>query len=267
MLFRYEAPHSGAFSLLCKLYTVFLSLKFMQRLHLFWVILLLWIIASCREPSKTAKAFEDISGLFESGKYTFYVYEMDIDPELQKVFNRYWISVSENREWYIEYLKNNKHGDTIPYHEKFGITEEEYDQLTPQLNSTGFIVSDSFGVRVKKTKDNIVFDVKDGYTILNKIKIDCENEKIFVYDNEVFYQKEINTKNDAPIFWSGYEWMLESGKKEWIIYDKNANYYFIGLTIGRIINNKKTLLSVSMIHYEKGEPKLNFTLMGFFDKR
>jgi hypothetical protein len=61
--------------------------------------------------------------------------------------------------------------------------------------------------------------------------------------------------------------MLESGKKEWIIYDKNANYYFIGLTIGRIINNKKTLLSVSMIHYEKGEPKLNFTLMGFFDKR
>ena len=77
-----------------------------------------------------------IGGVLPLGEVQAHVLESKMSAEMNSIILRFRASLSVNAEWFLEYARGFPDADpsdplasALPYHENFGVREEEYEQL------------------------------------------------------------------------------------------------------------------------------------------
>ena len=109
-------------------------------------------------PKLTGNIQQDINNLLPEGGVTVDVMDgIKRDPRLSELNKKYQKGARENYEWYVEYIKNYKIGEPIPYHENFGLTPDEYKEMQERVDKITFFSTGLQEIQVLKQNGIISF--------------------------------------------------------------------------------------------------------------
>ncbi len=87
--------------------------------------------SAAKEKVDNSKA--NLAKIFAEGSYKADVMAIglpaDLNEKMEKITETMQASLAQNEEWFSEVLAGLAEGEILPYHEKLGITEEEYKFL------------------------------------------------------------------------------------------------------------------------------------------
>ena len=180
------------------------------------------------------------------------------NPELESIASRVQVSLAENPEWASEYLAeiaSLRPGETAPYHENLGISEEEYARLLSsaddaQLTSVGIlqlaIAQVDGGLRI----------VAPQLPELGEILIDLQAIAIQTDDGyiEDCHQVLANQESAAIGQWEGVSCTLEQGNPLF------GSARRVSFSVGRIQESSELYIGFRSQVIEGGEMTRNFQL-------
>jgi len=172
----------------------------------------------------------------------------DLPPEMRirsdEIISKLKASLDEHQEWYMEYVSKYV-GEDFPYHENFGVTEEEYEFI--------FALEDNMSLIEIETITGSFEDLGDG-----KLVLECENLKYldglvfdleknvitaeygeFVYDHAIEASEE--QKVLGPL--NGGTWICEFDELPVLgNYEDGKIYGSYTLSIGRFVDSGELIL-------------------------
>ena len=98
------------------------------------------IVSGCGSENKwviSGNISHDLNTLLDSGVSTFNIMNGVEQSQRQIELNeKFKNGISKHPEWLQTYMGelNLKSGELLPYHENFGMTESEYDELLTYIN-------------------------------------------------------------------------------------------------------------------------------------
>jgi hypothetical protein len=142
------------------------------------------------------------------------------DPRATFLSEKMGIAISQNQEWYFEFMKTIPEGAKMPYHENLGLTKKEYSEMMNLFDDMEVFSSGQEKLNIKYSGDVLLFKSSDSTLQgLNYLSIDLKDNKVkFSVPNQgemsLSYKKEVNIKsasNGYKSTWHGYKWVYESG--------------------------------------------------------
>lgn len=192
---------------------------------------------------------------------------------LKELTDKFKKGISENWEWYVDYLKQYENLKPLPYHVNFGLTKDEYEELGRSLDDVEVISVGKTVLSISKEDDLIRFQSTDGKLVLiDFVTIDLRQNVILIggLDRVLKYDGKIDVsdeKNALKSKWSGHNWSFEWPKDQSSINFSDLenlsvkNYRF---TVGRLEKSGKTMLRFSGNETEEGVKKISFDLTLIF---
>ena len=189
------------------------------------------------------------SEYFSTGEYEASIKVIDLPPELKERNNtintKFSQSIAKHQEWLGEYIAQYS-GEVLPWHENFGITKEEYDELLDMEDKMTLI---------EKKKTNLKFsDLGDGLILLEKnlelsylsdIIFDINKNEIIIANQTLRYSNEITASEGQRITgpWNGNTWRINFEEvPSSMQIDKNKIYGYISLSIGKLTETDEVIL-------------------------
>ena len=74
-------------------------------------------------------------------------------PEIEKYISKVAESTKKDPAWFAEHAKTSKPGVPLPFHEKLGLTQAEYDEYIALWNKREFKVAHEIGMMLRLTSD------------------------------------------------------------------------------------------------------------------
>lgn len=202
------------------------------------MLLLLFVLAGCGDgstskgvskdqPEKATNGSEEIAEKKEeNSKLAFFkdnfeegVYQTDqmttglpaeFSGKVENISAAMQASLIEHDAWYMETLEKLKQGEALPYDERLGISEEDYEFLL-QIDTLMVLVKvGNYEFEVRWKEQELIINNPDS-KIINTLKISEDGEKIHTDLGEFTYKEEIIASDDqkATGRWSGYFYELE----------------------------------------------------------
>ena len=147
-------------------------------------------------------------------------------------------SVQENLDWHKEAISNLEAGEVLPYDERLGITQEQYDFL---------LISDDYMELNKVGEDEVtITEVEDGLTIeipsseiMRKVTISADGSVAQSDAGELIYGGEIVASESQKVTgkWNGHFYRKEG---------LNAGE-FVEFSFGRLEESGQTIIYTKMI--------------------
>jgi len=234
---------------------------------IFRTLLFLTIVSqiACGQTALPAKskpfAFIDSITIKDSATVEFldFVFPQDI----QEILLRFQKSMAENKEWSEEFFsKNYKTGEGLPYHEKFGITKEEYQKIK-DIDKTPptVVVKSTASIRKNRTSNILSFRAVENDTkFFELLKVDFKNELLIFNNDTIPFHTEINTPSTTPFGeWHGYSWKKEVsnlGDNDDLKVEKLVSK-IIEINFGRVALNNKILFRLKYKDINKGQINAN----------
>jgi hypothetical protein len=221
------------------------------------------------QPKDSLKhnAFSFVDSCFMRDSYKIEMLDFEFAPELQVILQKFQSAIGRDKEWFEKYFSDNyKAGEGLPYHEKFGVTKEEYQKVKDiPKNPPLVVVKDSAILNVLRVSNVISISSADpDFDFLESLTIDVVNHSmIFLKDTIPLKGQIFIQKNSAIGEWSGYEWKIEEsnlGENDPLKLDKFI-FKTIAITIGKIKETSRTYLSLKYKSANKGEVLANFEVM------
>ncbi len=159
-----------------------------------------------------------------------------IKPYLAKLRH----AASADPEWFRNYSDSIQADEPIPYHEKLGLTKEEYDEYRALWNQRTFKKLKRVDLRLEKKKDDtwMIRATGPGFPI-QALTFSADFQTITSPNGTLKRSADISSSQNALLrAWSGAEWVLESKGS---ISDTRENF-----AIGKQANNKTGYLLYRM---------------------
>jgi hypothetical protein len=180
------------------------------------------------------------------GTYKADVLKRGMPVEAQDIGHRLQANMKANQEWFQAYLKEHrKPGESLPYHEKFGISEAEYKIFLTAAKQMTLQKSGEAIAHIERKGDAVIVRI-EGYTLPADTFEFSAKEGIMTcsmgmtVSSATIEQKDENTPTGA---WSGKQWTLVQGDmKEATV--KNA--YEVRFSIGQD-SQSRHLIFIHMI--------------------
>jgi hypothetical protein len=117
---------------------------------------------------------------------------------------------SKNPEWFAEYSAKSKPGVPLPYHEKLGLTKEDYDQYLELWDQREFKVIQPVGVRLELLGGEWMIRVSGAGAKISLLRYDKAADT-FKSPNGKMKRIEDISADPASILrgWTGHEWKFE----------------------------------------------------------
>lgn len=178
---------------------------------------------------------------------------LEIEPYIGKIQS----AATANPKWFREYSKNATPGVPLPYHEKLGITQEEYKQYRALWDKRTFEAIQPVALRLEKASDGnwMIRATGEGFPI-SSLRYNLSSKQLTSPNGELKKMSDLIGDKDSTLgAWKGEKWSLESetsisktresfaiGKKS----DENAGYIIYRLiettTSGRPLYDKQILI-------------------------
>jgi len=150
-----------------------------------------------------------------------------INPYLAKLRH----AANTDPEWFQNYSKSIKADQPMPYHEKLGITKEEYEEYLALWKQRTFKELKRVDLRLEKKKDDtwMIRATGPGFPI-QALTFSPDFQTIISPNGTLKRTTDISSNQNALLgAWTGAEWMLESKGS---ISDTRENF-----AIGKQANN------------------------------
>lgn len=175
-------------------------------------------------------------------------------------------SITQNYEWFVDYMKAVPPGEKMPYHVKLGLTKEEYDELMDLMDNIEMVSTGTENIAVQIKNDIIYFKSQNKLSKLDSLTIDLKNNMVSFGQIKIPFADKLNITSDKNALkskWMGYSWILEEPKDLDINAMKdlsNLKMRQYKLTIGRLEKNGKTYMSLKGREIENGVKTVDFEL-------
>lgn len=135
----------------------------------------------------------------------------DMNLKLNAISKVMQASLQENADWYMETLAGLKEGEPLPYDEKLGITQEQYDLL---LSANDHMTLGKVGesdVIVTKADEGLTIEIPSS-KLMKKLTINTEGTSIQSEAGELSYDGEITASDNQKVTgkWDGYAFVDSS---------------------------------------------------------
>ncbi|WP_413367335.1 hypothetical protein [Lysinibacillus sp. 3P01SB] len=135
----------------------------------------------------------------------------DMNLKLNAISKVMQASLQENADWYMETLAGLKEGEPLPYDEKLGITQEQYDLL---LSANDHMTLGKVGesdVIVTKADEGLTIEIPSS-KLMKKLTINTEGTSIQSDAGELSYDGEITASDNQKVTgkWDGYAFVDSS---------------------------------------------------------
>ncbi len=217
------------------------------------------------------KAFDFIDTLIVKDKLAVEFLDFVFPQDVQDILLRVQKAMIENKEWSEEYFsKYYKAGEGLPYHEKFGVTKEEYQKIKDiDKIRTTIIVKSTSVISKNRNNDILSFSTdEEKFQLFEFLEIDLKNQLMIFNNDTIPYLNEINASSTSLFGeWQGYSWKKEIsnlGDNDDLNVDKLVSK-IIEIKIGRIKKNNKTLFLLKYKDVDKGQINANIDIACYLD--
>lgn len=241
-------------------------------MRLFQTIILAILITGCgnSQESKselTGEVKQDLKILLPDKEEKVDIIDgVKMDPRYELLYSKFMIAVRENNEWFLEQQKIvEQTGNPMPYHPNIGMTEDEYDEFKALMEKgpgVEMIKSGTAKVTFDYQDDIIYLKGTGRLDILNDVKIDLEENVVWIGDFKLDNFQEINVDNDnngLKSKWRGYQWRYETTNKPNGFSELESTEDFqtlimkqYKLTIGRLEKDLTTYIEITEKEMENG---------------
>jgi hypothetical protein len=182
---------------------------------------------------------DEVRGYIPNGIVTARVMEVAFPPRAAELTGKFQAAISLDREWWLEYVRSAPEGAPLPYHERMGMTEAEYEEYLelaarPTLQQTAE-ARISFGWEGDSV---VVITETEPIVGLGELKLDLRADTVQSSYGELATRSEINnTASDSPTGpWQGVEWKLERME------DEPLRGVVASLSLGRLARSREGIL-------------------------
>jgi hypothetical protein len=181
-----------------------------------------------------------------------------LPPELQirsdEIITMIKASLAEHQEWYMEYLSKSA-GEDLPYHENFGITEEEYEFILTLEDNKSLIEIDTISGSFEDLGDGkLVLECED-LEYLDGLVFDLEKNVITAEYGEFVYDHVIEASEEQKVTgpFNGGTWICEFDERPvFDNYEMGKAYGSYNLSIGMFVDSGELILHFEQKTYEDG---------------
>lgn len=134
----------------------------------------------------------------------------------EQLTTRWQQAIREHAEWFGEYMKNRSPGKPLPYHPNFGLTEDEYADMTQGMTDVkAQIVGNARLTIVDKGNGVVGFDGVGAVAALNSVEINTKTGTIQTQFGKLEEHDRISRGEDSPLGpFDGFFWNLSEGSVE-----------------------------------------------------
>lgn len=161
----------------------------------------------------------------------------DIKNRVDSITAKMKESVQKNSEWYLDYIKKSKEGEALPYHENFGVSEQEYNEVLNSGNLMKLIKKDEGTISFNKIGEQ-TYKIKTsgGIKLLDGMVIDLSNNKIQTEFGECSYGSKVVASDEQKITgrWNGHTWSYQEDN------------FFVNVSIGKYENENKAIIYIKI---------------------
>jgi hypothetical protein len=103
-------------------------------------------------------------------------YRPSFTPELLAIAQKFQAAAQAEREWFLAYVKGQetrlRPGEILPYHEKFGVTEEEYQKFTTAAGKPQIEFFGRREVRFSSNKESTTMQIAGATPVIGEVIFD-----------------------------------------------------------------------------------------------
>ena len=173
---------------------------------------LIGLVAVVAVTSRAAEIFPD------AGKYSADLLELAAPAEMREIGLRMHRALAADPTWLKSYLEENhlKPGEALPYHEKFGITQEEYNRFLASVGKLTLQKVKDVTVRVSKAEDKVTITLEGIDLPMRVFEFSPDGEAMTCTLGSTTDHVDIDQENaDAPTGkWHGTQWEVRKGDPE-----------------------------------------------------
>jgi hypothetical protein len=185
--------------------------------------------------------------------------EPDKAMELNKISAKMRTKMMENQEWFASYSSENmKDGEALPYHENFGITEEEYNKVLTAQDHMKLIKQGNSPVEVSRSGDKLIVKA-DSTENFQEIVFDLKKNTVQTPFGELPYGDEIKASDNQTVTgpWNGHVWEIDEGNvnspEDITSMDENTAIKTVSLYTGKMEETGESLIYIRYKELKEGK--------------
>lgn len=182
-----------------------------------------------------------LNELFAEGNAPAEVMEIGLpkilNEKAQLITQRMQESIAANVEWYEDAIRSVGEGEPLPYDEKLGITEEEYDFFKRLNEYMKLIKLKDITLQIRNNGATIDY-ANDESQVLKKFSIDIAKNTIGTELGEFKYDNEIVASDSQKVTgrWNGHTWRFVKGMSQ-----------SFQISIGRMEDGSKNIIYIKLL--------------------
>ena len=231
--------------------------------NLITMLLLLTSTALHAQGVKAAMAFAD--SLFHASSCDLLITEFDFPPDIREILLRFNNAITANKEWFTAYSSHLSPGQPLPYDEKFGITQGEYeriksmDKVHPALK-----VVDTQRISILRQDDKISFKGEGEGRVLDYLEFDLgKNVLLFAGDTMPFAAGVHTNTAMAYGLFNSYTWRLQRTDVSNGFQADQVSARVVEIELGLHQSDNKPLLRIQYQDMDHGVTRANLDLAGY----
>ncbi|WP_276479472.1 hypothetical protein [Paraflavitalea pollutisoli] len=123
-----------------------------MKSYLYLLLLVFLSLLSCQEPAaqiRLSPGFAFVDSFFTGHSLTFEERDLYFPSDYTEIAGRLQAAINKDLKWYKEYTKKHgEFGENLPYHEKLGITQQEFERYKLLSRNSDSLQLRSKGIRV-----------------------------------------------------------------------------------------------------------------------
>ncbi|MCA0384068.1 MAG: hypothetical protein LCH34_00570 [Firmicutes bacterium] len=231
-------------------------------------LLLIFSITGCSPAEKTVQdtlstetLFNEITALTNPSAE---IYEINQPEALLVIAEKIQSQISADPEWFNTYAKDFKAGEPLPYHEKFGVTDEEYNQFLKINELTTFDAVSKPPVKIEKLDDQTIeISFEDETLSLNTFTFNLAESKVETAAGTLNYEGEVLASEEQTLMgkWNGHSWGVVASnvdiqKVDLNKLDDSARIKMITVSLGKRLETGDYILFYN-VDYIEGKNRFN----------
>lgn len=213
-----------------------------------------------KKISLTGNIASDLNNLIREGSIVVQVMDSVVrTPREQELSLRMQQATEKNSAWYNDYLLQYKQLRVPPYHENFGLTEKEYNELVQLKLNMILVPSLTQTIKVNKIQGMISFNTDGRIPYLDNLRINTVDNTIIADHYVLSFSDTVFVANEnhaLKSMWKGYSWRFDEPLAD-DTSSESVSIKHYSIAIGQLYKTGNTLISIIEHESIDGEVNLN----------
>lgn len=223
-----------------------------------------FFLCQCHSTAKkitlTGNIAFDLNNLIREGSVEVQVMDSVVrSAREQELSFRMQQATEKNSAWYNDYLLQYKQLRVPPYHENFGLTENEYNELVQLKLNMILVPSLKQIIKVNKIQGMISFNTDGRIPYLDNLRINTVDNNIIADHSVLSFSDTVFVANEnhaLKSMWKGYTWRFDEPLAEDTVSETSTIKHY-SIAIGQLYKTGNTLISINEHESTDGEVNLN----------